>query len=192
VIEQADLLLDLHSMLWPSDPLLLTGQSPQAAKLALQLGVPPLVVADAGHASGNRLIDYPPLLAPGRMALLVEAGAHWEAATVATMAATAARLLRHTGTVAPEDGVLGPPVLPPRPPRFVQVTTTITARTAGFVFVRPFRGGDVVAARNTLIALDGEAEIRTPHDDCMLVMPGLRAMPGQTAVRLARFAEPPA
>jgi len=46
-----------------------------------------------------------------------------------------------------------------------------------------------VPLRNTLIALDGEDEIRTPHDDCLLVMPSLRAMPGETAVRLARFVE---
>ncbi len=41
--------------------------------------------------------------------------------------------------------------------------------------------------RNTLIALDGNTEIRTPHDDCLLVMPSLRPSRGHTAVRLARF-----
>jgi hypothetical protein len=53
--------------------------------------------------------------------------------------------------------------------------------------VRPFAGGDVVPRRDTLIALDGMAEIRTPHDDCLLVMPSLRPSRGHTAVRLARF-----
>jgi hypothetical protein len=48
-----------------------------------------------------------------------------------------------------------------------------------------------VKQRNTLIALDGEREIRTPHDDCVLVMPSLRTLPGQTAVRLARLAAGP-
>ena len=50
-----------------------------------------------------------------------------------------------------------------------------------------FRGGDIVPARNTLIAMDGDAEVRTPYDDCMLVMPSLRAGRGHTAVRLARL-----
>ena len=45
-----------------------------------------------------------------------------------------------------------------------------------------------MAQRNTLIALDGDTEIRTPHQDCVLVMPNLRVGRGQTAVRLARFA----
>ncbi len=35
--------------------------------------------------------------------------------------------------------------------------------------------------------MDGAAEIRTPHDDCLLVMPSLRPSRGHTAVRLARF-----
>jgi hypothetical protein len=38
-----------------------------------------------------------------------------------------------------------------------------------------------------LIALDNGNEIRTPHDDCLLIMPSLRASRGHTAVRLARF-----
>ncbi len=180
-----DILLDLHSMLWPSDPLMLVGRSVRAAELALGLGVPPLVVSDEGHASGRRLIDYAPL--SQRPAILVEAGAHWEAATVATMEATAAALLRASGVVAPGDPVLAPvPAERPRP-RLAQVTRTICARTPGFAFVQAFRGGEVVKRRNTLIALDGEMEIRVPHDDCLLVMPSLRTMPGQTAVRLARF-----
>lgn len=187
VIESADLLLDLHSMLWPSDPLMLVGASAQAGRLALDLGLPPLVVADEGHASGRRMIDFAPFLTAPRTALLVEAGSHWEMATVATMEATAARLLRSVGTVAADDAVLAAPVAGQAPGRLAQVTRTVTARSPGFAFMRPFRGGHVVPARNTLIALDGDLEVRTPHDDCLLVMPSLRTMAGQTAVRLARF-----
>ena len=63
----------------------------------------------------------------------------------------------------------------------------VTAATSAFVFVQPYRGGDIIARRNTLIALDGDTEIRTPYDDCLLVMPSLRPSRGHTAVRLARF-----
>jgi hypothetical protein len=192
LLDTVDVLLDLHSMLWPSNPLMLVGQSVRAARLAREIGLPPLVVADDGHAAGLRLIDHAPFADPAgtRTALLLEAGSHWEAMTVATMEVTAARLLRLAGTVAAEDPLLVPPpaTLPP-PSRLARVTRTVTARTSGFAFLRPFRGGHVVPLRNTLIALDGEDEIRTPHDDCLLVMPSLRAMPGETAVRLARFVE---
>ena len=64
LIETVDVLLDLHSMLWPSDPLLLSGASERGRRLALAIGVPDLVVADHGHASGKRLIDYPRFTSP--------------------------------------------------------------------------------------------------------------------------------
>ena len=195
VIDTVDVLLDLHSMLWPSDPLILAGQPERARRLALGLGMPPLVVADDGHAAGARLLDYAGFADPAseRVALLVEAGAHWERATVGVMAAAAARLLARLGLALPDDARLVPPVgaAPPAefPPRLAQVTRTVTAATNSFGFLQPYRGGRVVPARNTLIALDGELEIRTPHDDCLLVMPSLRAARGHTAVRLARFVE---
>lgn len=192
-IDTVDVLLDLHSMLWPSDPVILAGQTPRGRALGLALGIPSLVVADEGHAAGARLIDYPRFVAPAGQAtaVLVEAGSHWEAATVATMDAAASRLLRCVSAIDPADAVLPQPDRTTEAaPRLAEVTRTITARTSGFVFLRPFRGGAVVRQRNTLIALDGEEEIRTPHDDCLLVMPSLRTLPGHTAVRLARFVSP--
>lgn len=178
---RVDILLDLHSMLWPSDPLLLCGQAPRAAALGQALGTPPLAVADDGHAGGRRLIDYAPFRAPDgtATALLLEAGYHWDPATVAQMEASVQALLRFTGLAAG--------AAPAAPGRLAAVTRTVTAESASFAFLHPYRGGQVVAERNTLIALDGEAEIRTPHADCLLVMPNLRAGRGQTAVRLARF-----
>lgn len=189
LIATVDVLLDLHSMLWPSDPLIITGAMARARDLGARLGVPPLVVADQGHGTGRRLIDHATFTAPEghRRAILVEGGQHWEPETLATLEACATALLRETGLIeAP------PPAAPvPRPaPSVAEVTRTVIAGTHGFSFVRPFRGGTVIRARNTLLALDGEAEIRTPHDDCLLVMPSPRTMRGHTAVRLARFLRP--
>jgi hypothetical protein len=104
------------------------------------------------------------------------------------MEACAARLLRRLGMAA-ACAPLPPERAGGAPARLAQVTRTVTAVSAGFAFVQPFRGGDVVPRRNTLIALDGEAEIRTPHDECLLVMPSPRALRGHTAVRLARFVD---
>ncbi|HJS85058.1 MAG TPA: succinylglutamate desuccinylase/aspartoacylase family protein [Acetobacteraceae bacterium] len=188
LIDTVDVLLDLHSMLWTSDPLMLSGGTEKGIRLARHIGVPELIVADHGHAGGQRLIDYPRFSDPDTpfAANLVEAGLHWEPETVETALATIAGLLRHCG-MAPEETAL----LPPRPrrtrPRIAQVTQTVTAMTGKFSFVQPWRGGDVIPRRNTLIALDGGTEIRTPHDECLLVMPSLRPSRGHTAVRLARF-----
>src|SRR5271157_5242871 len=83
LIETVDVLLDLHSMLWPSDPLILCGASPKGRRLALGAGQPALVVADQGHASGRRIIDYSRFAdaATPCAASLVEAGQHWQWAT---------------------------------------------------------------------------------------------------------------
>lgn len=180
LIDTADLLLDLHSMLWPSDALTLCGPTAKGRALGAAIGVPPLVVADRGHVSGPRLIDYAPFTDNGpAAAVLVEAGQHWEAPTVDCTRASLDALLD-------ASGLLPAPRSPPAV-RLAEVTLAVTAATAAFAFVRPFRGGEVIAQRNTLIALDGSQEIRTPHDDCMLVMPSLRPSRGHTAVRLARF-----
>lgn len=193
LIDTVDVLLDLHSMLWESEPLLIAGQPEKARRLALATGVPPLVVGDEGHSGGRRLIDYRPFADPGspRVAILVEAGQHWVPETVETMAATVARLLLATGQTDAEVAArITDAPLHPGPARFAQVTRTVTAQTNEFAFVQPYRGGDIVRGRNTLIALDGETEIRTPHDDCLLVMPSLRTCRGHTAVRLARLVDP--
>jgi predicted deacylase len=186
-VDTVDVLLDLHSMLWPSEPLILSGVPAKGRALAKAIGTPSLVVADHGHVNGRRLIDYPRFANPDTpyAGCLVEAGQHWEQGTVDTIAASVAGLLRHLDLVAPDAPL--PPAAPPVPPRVVTVTTAVTAMTSGFAFVRTFHGGDIIPRRDTLIAMDGDTEIRTPHDDCLLVMPSLRPSRGHTAVRLARF-----
>jgi predicted deacylase len=187
LIDTVDVLLDLHSMLWTSEPLLLSGGTPKGRDLAVAIGQPELVVADEGHVSGRRLIDYGGFADPAepRVAVLAEAGQHWAESTVPMTLASVAGLLRHLGMVTADAAALPPPPALTHP-RFAEVTTVVTAATANFAFVRPFRGGDVIAERDTLIAIDGDEEVRTPHDDCLLVMPSLRPSRGHTAVRLAR------
>ena len=182
IIDTADLLLDLHSMLWPSDPLLLCGPTPRGRDLAETLATPHMVIADHGHADGKRLIDYgrfTAAVAPAA-AILVEAGQHWELSCVTQTQATVQRLLSHAGMIPPCPA-------PQRAPIFAQVTCAITARTNRFIFAHAYRGGEIVRAANSLIAHDGDEEIRTPYDDCLLVMPSLRAVRNHTAIRLARM-----
>jgi succinylglutamate desuccinylase len=183
IIDDADIVLDLHSMLWPSDPLLLCGPAPQGRKLALAVATPTLVVADQGHAGGKRLIDYGRFTetASNAACILVEAGHHWDPTTVTQTAATVQKLL--------EVSNMAPPSLTPTPnPTFAEVTAVITAKTNRFVFTRPYRGGEIIPHAQTLIAHDGDREIRTTHDNCLLIMPSLRPSLGHTAIRLARLA----
>ncbi|HEY8611975.1 MAG TPA: succinylglutamate desuccinylase/aspartoacylase family protein [Roseomonas sp.] len=182
VVEAADVLLDLHSMPWPSDPVILTGRSAAALDLACRIGAPPTIVADTRRPEGWRLIDHAPFNAPGthRVALLAETGLHWEPETEVVAEACAAGLLNALDMAAIPA--------PPRsdPPAIWMVSRCVTAGSRRFVFAEAFRGGTVIPRAGTLIAHDGDAEICTPHDDCMLVMPSPRVMRGHVAVRLAR------
>lgn len=180
LIDSFDTLLDLHSMLWPGDPLILCGPTARGLRLAARLGNPPLIVADHGHAGGRRLIDYRPFVDPAghHKAVLVEAGQHWQPQTVDRMTSVIAALF-----VADADAES----IQIRSPRHAQVTHVITASTNLFSFTQAYRGGEIVAKSDTLIAVDDGTEIRTPYDNCMLIMPSLRPTRGHTAVRLARI-----
>lgn len=185
VIDSVDTLLDLHSVTWPSDPLIIGGRNERGALLGLEIGVPPLTLVDDGHVDGERLLDYRHFSdeASSGTGVLLEAGPHFEPDSVVMMEQCATRFLHRSGMIA--DIPARDPAL--APPRLARTTRTVTARTDNFVFVREFRGGEVIGKRNTIIALDGETEIRTPHDNCLLVMPTPHAPAGHTAVRLARF-----
>ncbi len=181
LVDTTDMLLDLHTMLWPADPSLLCGAGPRGRDLAFAIGTPGQVIADAGHVGGKRLIDYGRFTEGAEQnaaCVLVEAGQHWHPNAVTQSRATLRSLLRHAGMLD------APP--PDHKPSFAQVIQTITARSNRFHFTRPYRGGEFVRRAGTIIAHDGEAEITTPEDNLMLVMPSLRVSHGQTAVRLAR------
>jgi len=184
LIDMADIVLDLHSMLWPSEPLLLCGPAQAGRDLALAVASPSIVIADQGHAGGKRLIDYGRFTeaASATACILVEAGQHWEQSAVRQMRATIAALLAHTKQAAPHTSR-------PAAPRFAEVTHVVTAKTNRFTFTEHFRGGDIIPHQHTIIAHDGDETIRTPHDNCLLVMPSLRPSRGHTAVRLAVMKE---
>jgi predicted deacylase len=185
VLRTVDLLLDLHSMLLQPEPILLLRAAGASLGLAQEVGVPSLVVADHGHPTGLRLIDHAQFVdGPGR-ALLLEAGLHWEPATVDCMRVATLRFLAAAGMIA------GPPPPAAAPQRVAQVTHTIVPQSHRFAFAQRVRGGEVIAEEGTLLATDGNEEIRTPYPDCLLVMPAPRAVRGHTAVRLARFGEMP-
>jgi predicted deacylase len=183
VLCSVDMLLDLHSMLLQPVPIMLAGQGEEALPLASKVGLPALIVTDQGHPTGPRLIDHPQFTAGRARALLLEAGLHWEPATVAAMEATVLRFLEAAG-------VLPAGQAPALAQRVARVTHTIVPASHRFAFLRPFRGGEVIAEAGTPIARDGGpggAEIVTPYPDCLLVMPALRPIRGHTAVRLARI-----
>ena len=58
LLDEVDVLLDIHSMQQRCEPLMLCGPQDKGRALALDLGAPATVVADAGHSAGRRMRDY--------------------------------------------------------------------------------------------------------------------------------------
>jgi predicted deacylase len=191
VAESADFLLDLHSMHLASPPLMLCGLQEKSLRLAKRLAFPQHLVRDAGHDAGRRMRDYAAFDDPAqpRTALLIECGQHWAAASVRVAIETSLRFLQQTGIVKAE--AVRPHLREPdvAQPLVVEVSGPVTISSPEFRFVRDFHSLEVIPAKDTLIAQDGAVDVRTPYDQCMLIMPGRNLAPGLTAVRLGRVIE---
>ena len=71
--------------------------------------------------------------------------------------------------------------------RVVDIDTVVTVASPQFRWVRPLQGLEVFADAGTLLAMNGDVEVRTPHADAVMVMPVPQPKVGQTAVRIGRF-----
>ena len=188
-VEAADYLLDIHSMLEPSPPVMICGPLDKGIRFAFDVGVPENIVSDTGHANGTRMRDYGGFGDPAspKNALLVECGQHWERNAERVAWQTTWRFLRHLDVVDRHaaDREIDPKV-PPQ--RLIRVTEAVVANSPAFRFARNFTGLEVIPRRGDVIAYDGEEPVRAPYDNCVLVMPvPHNVKTGLTAVRLGRL-----
>jgi len=187
-VESSDFLLDIHSMLEPSPPVMICGPLEKGIRFAFDVGVPQNIVSDTGHANGTRMRDYGGFgdAASPKNALLVECGQHWERSSERVAWQTLWRFLRTVGVVDPAaaEREIEPA---PAPPRLIRVTEAVIANSPAFRFARTFTGLEVVPHRGDVIAWDGDQAVRAPYDNCVLVMPvPNNVKTGLTAVRLGR------
>ncbi len=192
LVDQVDLLLDIHSMQRHCDPLMMAGVLPKGRLLAEGVGIPEHIVMDAGHAAGRRMRDYEAFSDPSsdKVALLVECGQHWEASSETVAKQSMLRFLVHTGALDIES--VGPYLEENEAAqRVVEVSGPVTIETDNFRFVEEFQGLEVIERAGAVIGYDGDKPVRTPYDDCVLIMPTQRTVghKGTSAVRLGRFIE---
>jgi predicted deacylase len=188
-VAAADYLLDIHSMLEPSPPVMICGPLEKGIRFAFEVGVPEHIVSDTGHANGTRMRDFGGFGDPAspKNALLVECGQHWERDAERVAWQTVWRFLRRLDVVDPAraereiDAVTAPQKL-------IRVTDAVVASTPAFRFARTFTGLEVIARAGDVIAWDGDQAVRAPYDNCVLVMPvPNNVKTGLTAVRLGRL-----
>jgi predicted deacylase len=204
-VDQADFLLDIHSMHEAAPPILVCGTLEKGVQFGRQLRAPQHLLIDQGHALGKRMRDYGGFGDPLslKQATLIECGQHWEANAPKVAFDLTARFLRHTGISDASD--FDPNWLQADAPvqQVVRVDQAIAPATSHFRFARRFTGLEVLH-KGEPIGYDGlpvseeaatppgqDAAMRTivaPYDNCVLVMPSIRhAAPGVTVVRLGRL-----
>lgn len=188
-LENADFLLDLHSMHEPGSPLLMVGPLSRNIDFVRTLEIGGHVVVDAGHTDGTRLRDFGRYGDPHSesCALLIECGHHSDPHS-RHVASDAIHRLMHKLDMLPLTQL--PPawrVNQSAATWILEVTHAIVATSMDFRFTRAFENLEHLPRQGTLIAYrDGQA-IETTYDDCVLVMPSVRQLrPGVTVVRLAK------
>lgn len=191
VVDRADFLLDIHSMQTKVPALTICGPLEKGRRLARAVGVPAIVVSDAGHSAGRRMRDYGGFGDPAsaKNALLVECGQHWERASESVAKETLLRFLVTVGALGAETAARFLPLPPPPRQRLIEVTHAVTIASDEFRFAQAFVGLECIAKAGTVLGHDGDRPVATPYDDCVLIMPSRRLMKGQTAVRLGRYVD---
>lgn len=191
IVDQVDYLLDVHSMQHPTVPLMMCGPMVKGRRLARALGAPMHIVVDGGHAAGKRMRDYAPFIDEDghRNALLIECGQHWDPASADVAKDIVLRFLGNFEIV--DSGFIDQHMehAPPTVQHVIQVTGPVTIETDDFRFAQEFRGMELIPSADTVIGWDGRREIRTPYDNCVLIMPSRRLRKGESAVRFGYFVE---
>jgi predicted deacylase len=189
IVDQVDFLLDIHSMQHTTVPLMMCGPLDKGRQLARELLSPQHVVSDAGHSAGRRMRDYGAFgdVSSHHNALLVECGQHWEPASVDVAKEISLRFLARYEVVSPDFVEEHLTVAPPLEQRLIEVTGPVTIETDEFRFTESFSGMEIIEKAGTLIGWDGSTEVRTPYDNCVLIMPSRRLRKGESAVRFGRY-----
>ena len=188
-VDAADYLLDIHSMLEPSPPVMICGTLDKGIRFAFELGIPEHVVSDKGHANGTRMRDYGGFGDPAspKNAQLVECGQHWERKSEVVAWQCVWRFLSVLDVV-DRDRAASEITPAAAPQKLIRVTDAVVANSPSFRFAREFTGLDVIERRGDVIAWDGEEAVRAPYDNCVLIMPVPHNIKtGLTAVRLGRI-----
>ena len=188
VVDSIDYLFDIHSMQHASPALCLAGPREKGRALGAGTRVPAYVVSDKGHVAGRRLRDYAHFDDPAgpRAATLIECGQHWRRETVDLAIEASLRFLLHLDMITPAFAAPHLPAKEPPAQTFIEVTEAVTIRNMPFTFTNDYRGMEVIEKAGTRIGRDGNEDIRTPYDNCVLIMPSQRLRKGLTAVRLGR------
>ena len=183
VVAAADHVLDIHSTSQPVQPFWVYPKFERNGVAALAIGQPAVhLVMPQGLGSGTPLIQHGRLGSAGGtgVAMVAECGQHFLRASSDLATEVALDFLAHFGLVE-----RAPPVEARAPQQRFELLQTCMVTHDDFRFARPLIGFETFAA-GELVATQGADEIRSPCDDCTVLMPTREPIVGREAVYLAR------
>ena len=183
VVAAADHILDIHSTSGDVQPFWVYPQFARNGTAALAIGRPAVhLVMPQGLGSGTPLIQHGRHGEPGfdGVALVAECGQHFKRASSEMALAVALDFIARFGLIEP----VADPAPRAAPQRF-QLLQTWVIKTPQFRFLQPMVGFEVFA-KNALIAVDGDDEIRAPCDDCTVLMPTSQPVVGREGLYLTQ------
>lgn len=186
IYAEADALVDLHSTSYAVPPMLIHELHSKIEPLARHLHSPLYhVILPGVKHPGRPLIQYgafgDPAAAP--VALVVECGQHFARTAGDIAIAVTMRFLDFYGQISPDLAAQYKPEAG-QPMRY-EILDVLVAKTDQFRFTMPLVGFEELPG-DTLIAMDGEDEIRTPLAGCAIIMPARRIVKGRDVVSFAR------
>ncbi len=189
IINNVDLLLDIHSMQKPCIPLMMAGMLEKGIVFAKQLGVEMPIISDTGHKEGMRMRDFMEFsdYKSQKNALLVECGQHWEKKSENIAKETLVKFLRSTGVMNQDFGmdyISEKNLSENKDSNVYKVGEIITIKTENFTFEKDWQGFDKLK-KGSIIGKDDKEIIYAPFEETILIMPSRRLFQGKTAVRLA-------
>ena len=190
IFDTVDYLLDIHSLSTYSKALTICHGHKKETDFAQKVNYPSYIMAGSGHVVGCRLIEYKPFndINNDKVALLVECGQHWAKETGVIALDTALHFLRATEAVKPEfiDQHMSKSAKNPPKAEMWEVVDGIWSKTDKWEYAEEYIGMEIIAKAGTVFALDGEEEIKTPHADCLLMMPSYKPGAKERKVRLCK------
>jgi len=183
VVAAADVLLDLHSTSQDVVPFWVYPGFARNGTLAQAVGLPAVhLVMPDGLGSGTPVIQFGHFGEPAGagVGLVAECGQHFKQATSDLAIEVAYDFLAHFGLIAPRPRAGAAPAA-----RRFELIQSCVVKTPEFRFARPVVGFETFAL-GELIATDGGEEIRSPCENCTILMPTRSAVVGREGVYLAR------
>lgn len=186
IYAEADALLDIHSTSYAVPPMLIHERMAKIEPLTRHLHAPlHHVMLQGVKHPGRPLIQYGAFGDPQAMpvGLVVECGQHFARTSGDIAIGVTMRFLNFYGMV-PSSLAAQYPAETGEPKRY-EIMEILVAKSERFRFAAPFIGFEDLPG-GTLIATDGDEEIRAPAQGCTLIMPARRIIKGRDVVSLAQ------